>query len=311
MGQVHGEIYEKMKAEIAYVVERDPAKAQAFSERFSCRISDSFEKLSEQEIDAADICLPTNLHLEAIRTAAKKCRAIFCEKPICLNAEEYLQLKKIGDEGTCAIMVGQVLRFWNGYVKSKELVEEGAVGIPRMVNCLRRQKMPDWSKGNWLMDPEKSGGLLMDLSIHDIDYLYWLFGKPQKVYSQVVRNERTTVHNIMMISYKECCANVIGSWGMPEAFGDGELEASLEIIGDQGMITYKGGDWLEVIQGNKNETIKLEHTDGYEEELRYFVRSVEEGRYPQRADLYSVEGTMDILWAAQESSGKGQAVTII
>ncbi len=53
--------------------------------------------------------------------------------------------------------------------------------------------MPDWSKGNWLMDPEKSGGLLMDLSIHDIDYLYWLFGKPQKVYSQVVRNERTTV----------------------------------------------------------------------------------------------------------------------
>lgn len=311
MGQVHGEMYQKIKADIACVIERDPVKAQIFSEKFSCRVLDSFEKLTEQEADAVDICLPTNLHLEAIKLAAKKCRAIFCEKPVCLNAEEYLQLKEIGGKESCGIMVGQVLRFWNGYVKSKELLEAGAIGAPRMVNCLRRQKMPGWSKENWLMDLEKSGGLLMDLSIHDVDYLYWILGIPQKVYSQVVHNDRTTVHNIMTISYENCCANVIGSWGMPEAFGGGELEAALEIIGDNGMITYKGGDLLEVIQGNKKEIIKLEHTDGYEEELRYFVRSINENQYPERADLYSVEGTMNILWAALESSEKGQAVTVI
>ena len=52
------------------------------------------------------------------------------------------------EDGGGFVMIGQVLRFWNGYVKARELLQAGAVGAPRMICCSRRQKMPVWSKGN-------------------------------------------------------------------------------------------------------------------------------------------------------------------
>ena len=71
--------------------------------------------------------------------------------------------------------------------------------------------MPSWSKGNWLMDNRQSGGLLMDLCIHDIDYLYWLLGTPEQVSCKIVEREETTLHGILNIVYSDCCANVVGS----------------------------------------------------------------------------------------------------
>jgi UDP-N-acetylglucosamine 3-dehydrogenase len=312
MGQVHGQAYKGMgkDVEIAYIVERDAGKAAEFSGRFQCRAIDDVSGLEGKHIDMIDICLPTYLHREAIERALDLCDYIFCEKPVCLTRDDYYGLCRIADTKTCHLMVGQVLRFWNGYVRAREMVLNGEIGRPRLITCFRRQKMPSWSKGNWLMDNRQSGGLLMDLCIHDIDYLYWLLGTPEQVSCKIVEREETTLHGILNIVYSDCCANVVGSWGMPEGFHDGGLESMLEIVGDIGMITYSGGDCLELIRGNEKQCISLEHEDGYEEELKYFVECVKCQKEPEQSNLFSVEGTMKILWAAKEAADSRQFISI-
>lgn len=311
MGQVHGQAYRKMgdSVEIAYIIERDRQKAEEFSGQFRCRAVDDFSKLGA-DVDMVDICLPTYLHRDAIEKASAVCEYIFCEKPVCLTREDYYGLCRMAESRSCHLMIGQVLRFWNGYVKARELVLKGDIGVPRLVTCLRRQKMPAWSKGNWLMDNRQSGGLLMDLCIHDIDYLYWILGLPESVSCEIVRRDETTLHGILNITYEGCCANIIGSWGMPEGFHDGGLESVLEIVGDTGMITYCGGDTLEIIRGSGKECISMAHGDGYESELIYFVECVRRHRAPEQSDLFSVEGTMKMLWAAGEAAGLRQIVRL-
>ncbi len=312
MGQVHGNAYRKMggDVEIGYVIERDREKARAFAKGFNCIWIETIEELERGSVDAVDICLPTHLHPDAVIKSLGSSDAVFCEKPLCLERETYERLKKAVGTGPGTVMIGQVLRFWNGYVKAKELLDKGAVGAPRMIACSRRQKMPAWSDGNWLIDSAKSGGLLMDLCIHDVDYVYWLLGRPKRVSCEIVKRETVTLHGMVTLAYEGCCAAITGSWGMPESFNGGELAAVLEIVGDQGMITYRGGDTLELIGEKGRETVRLGARDGYEEELGYFVQCVRDRVTPARSDILSVEGTMEILWAAEQAWRTSRAVEL-
>lgn len=310
MGWVHGKAYQKLKGqvEIAWVIEQDAAKAEMFSREFQCKAVPALRMLEPGSVDAIDICLPTYLHKDAVKQASELCRFLFCEKPVCLTKEEYEELKETVKG--CHLMIGQVLRFWNGYVKARELVLQGRIGIPRFMTCSRRQKLPLWSKENWLIDNQKSGGLLMDLCIHDIDYMYWLLGIPESVSCQIVKSGGTTLHSSLHMAYEGCCVNVVGSWGMPEGFHTGELETMLEIVGDLGMVIYRGGNLLELVRDSKRQEIMLEPDDGYEQELRYFTECVCSRTDPERCGLTSVEGTMKILWAAQQAADSGLVVKI-
>lgn len=310
MGQVHGNAYKKMgnDVEISYVIEHDADKAEEFAHQFHCKALTDIRSLEKDHVDAIDICLPTWLHREAIEQAAGICRGIFCEKPVCLNQREYNELKCLAKEKDCFVMIGQVIRFWSGYVKARELLLNGDIGKPRMITCKRRQKMPAWSKGNWLMDSRLSGGILMDLCVHDVDYVYWILGLPERVACEIVKRGDTTLHSFLTLTYEDCCASINGSWGMPEGFHEGQLEAELEIVGDRGMLIYKSGNELELIADSGSTMIPLPKEDGYEKELRYFVQCVRENTYPAQSDICSVEGTMEILWAAGRAYGSKQIV---
>lgn len=311
MGQLHGEAYRKIgAAEISCVIETDEEKGKRFSEEFQCDWIRDVSELEPGCVDGIDICLPTWLHRCAIEQAARICKWVFCEKPICLDQEEYRAVCRVIQEKKIFLMVGQVLRFWNGYVKARELLRKGMIGTPRFVTCRRRQKMPDWSIGNWLTDNQKSGGILMDLSIHDVDYLYWILGLPQRVSCEIVRRETTTLHSLLTLQYPECSAVVIGSWGMPAAFHNGGLESELEIVGDQGMISYKGDPALWIVTDTGEERVELPPEDGYLQELMYFVDSIQYNRAPECCDVSSVEGTMRILWAAKKACSQNAILPV-
>jgi len=77
-------------------------------------------------------------------------------------------------------MVAQVIRFWPEYVKLKEIFDSGSLGKMVSISCARLSPTPTWAWNNWLLDSERSGGALLDLHIHDTDFLLYLLGKPQK-----------------------------------------------------------------------------------------------------------------------------------
>ena len=311
MGHLHGLAYRRIKeVEIVGVIENNDQKAKEFAELFHCMLFKTINEVPYDLVDAIDICLPTWMHSAAIKKASTLCRGIFCEKPICLNEQEFFSIQEVVKKTNCFVMIGQVLRFWNGYIKAKEILEEGILGVPRFITCRRRQKIPEWSAENWLMNTAQSGGILMDLSIHDVDYVYWILGEPKTVACQVVTKDDCTLHCQLTLDYEKCCAALTASWGMPEEFNEGKLEGFLEIVGDKGMLTYRGDNSLEIITDCGHDNIKLLEEDGYEKELKYFVDCIQYNKQGNLCDLNSVEGTMKILWAAEQAARNNEILSI-
>ena len=86
------------------------------------------------------------------------------------------------------MMMGQVIRFWPEYMVIKELVASGKVGKVEWLSAQRRSPFPtSWE--NWFADPKRSGGAVLDLHIHDQDFIAYLVGSPKKVDA---RGERGT-----------------------------------------------------------------------------------------------------------------------
>ena len=79
-------------------------------------------------------------------------------------------------------MVAQVLRFWPEFAAIKDLLESGEYGSLRGAHFKRVISRPDWSGDDWFADPSKTGGAIVDLHIHDTDFVHYLFGKPSAVW---------------------------------------------------------------------------------------------------------------------------------
>lgn len=313
MGYTHADVYKMMEASVClrYIVDKNEERGKAFAKKYGCEAVDNIGAMVHGEVELIDVCLPTFAHVQTVIEAFECCDNVMVEKPACLTKKDWLVLKKIVQGNQRRLMIGQVLRYWNGYIKAKELLDSGEIGKLQYISCTRKQKMPTWSSDNWLFQAEKSGGILFDLSIHDVDYVAWVLGKPKNVSCQITKNEeKATLFSSILMDYETCNANVVGAWGMPEGFNGGQLSAKLEMVGSRGMISYEVGGCLTLIQDERVSTVALEPTNGYEQEIRYFVDCIQKQEQPKRADVLAVENTMNILWAAQASSEEHRTVSM-
>jgi predicted dehydrogenase len=88
--------------------------------------------------------------------------------------------------GRRVLQIGHCIRFWPEYVKAKQIVDSGIYGDVLAASFRRISTVPGWSWRNWLINQSQSGGAIMDLHIHDADYVQYLFGLPSAVRSQAV-----------------------------------------------------------------------------------------------------------------------------
>jgi len=86
---------------------------------------------------------------------------------------------------------------------AKELVDSDRYGKVLWASCSRTSPPADWSWQGWLKDPEKSGGAILDLHIHDVDFLAWLLGTPVDVRARGVRSTMGAVDSVFTTSIHE------------------------------------------------------------------------------------------------------------
>ncbi len=135
--------------------------------------------LNDPDIDAMDICLPSDQHFEAAKTALKAGKHVLVEKPLALQGEEAHQLVAEARKAGRILMTGHVLRFIPEYRELAQILKDGRLGPVRTSFFRRRCGAPAWS--GWQTDLARSGGAVMDLLIHDIDFCLHLYGKPTVV----------------------------------------------------------------------------------------------------------------------------------
>ncbi|MFA5570708.1 MAG: Gfo/Idh/MocA family protein [Sphaerochaetaceae bacterium] len=145
------------------------------------------ELLSRDDIDAVVITTSTSTHAEVLRKAIEAKKAIFLEKPISLDVQEARELTALAEKTNSFVQLGFMRRFDTSYAQAKELIDSGAIGSPvSFVGISRDPGAPP------LEFIPGSGGIVMDLSVHDLDLARWfLESEVTEVYARaaVVRFE--------------------------------------------------------------------------------------------------------------------------
>jgi inositol 2-dehydrogenase len=138
--------------------------------------------LQNQEVEAVFIISPTGTHAEIIIAGAAAGKALFCEKPIALTLEETDDIIRALDKHGTMLQVGFMRRFDAGYMAAKERIDSGAIGRPTTFKAVGRDPFcPDLNYAK----RENSGGLILDMAIHDFDLARWLMGSEVKrVYAE-------------------------------------------------------------------------------------------------------------------------------
>lgn len=172
IGSVHAQGYTRMEdVELAGIVEVREDHGRAMAQLFHTTWYPTIEALFEEaEVDVIDICVPTYLHRGYVETAARAGKHVICEKPMARTLADAQAMIDVCEENGVRLFIAQVLRFFPQYRKAYELLQAGAVGQVGTVRTTRGGVFPT-SWNDWYASAENSGTLIVDMIIHDFDFL--------------------------------------------------------------------------------------------------------------------------------------------
>ncbi|HEV2107736.1 MAG TPA: inositol 2-dehydrogenase [Thermomicrobiales bacterium] len=178
MGKLYAETIATRVPSARLVAGADPdARARdALSAAFDIPrlVANPTDVLSWDDIDAVIIATPTSTHQELVVAAAGAGKAIFCEKPLALTLQAAKQALDAVERADVPLQIGFMRRFDTAYAKAHALIRDGAIGTPVTFKAVGRDPFcPDPAYA----DPAKSGGLIVDMAIHDFDLARWLMGQ--------------------------------------------------------------------------------------------------------------------------------------
>lgn len=176
IGRLHGTnlAHSVAEADLAAVADpylTDAAKEWAAEMGIEKVYDDPAKVLADPEIEAVFICSSTNTHADLIKRAAKAGKNIFCEKPIDTKLDRIREALDAVREANVKLQVGFVRRFDHNHKKVHDVVASGRLGAPNVVKVTSRD--PDHQSMDYI---KVSGGIYMDMTIHDFDMVRYLAG---------------------------------------------------------------------------------------------------------------------------------------
>ncbi len=306
MGGNHARHYSKMPDVELFFFEIDKDRAASFRERFSASQVDTFDHLVNQ-CDYIDICLPTGLHAEYAVKSLSAGRATLVEKPLARTLEEGTAMIEAANKAGVVLMPGHVVRFFAEFKAAHDVVERGGIGTPAAARMRRGGGTPKGA-GLWFQDHAKSGGVLIDLAVHDFDWLRWTLGEVKCVYSRSVGIQTGTGPDYALTTMtfdSGAVGHVESTWMDPSGF-----RTTIEVAGSGGIIQYdsRENQALRTVTANgtqvDNNLDPLD--DPYYKELLGFLNSTETGTPPVTA--YDGWMALSIATAAVESAKTGKVI---
>jgi len=238
------------------------------------------ELVADPRVDAVIVALPTPLHAEVTVLALQAGRHVLCEKPMARTLEEADRMLAAAAASGRTLMIAQCIRFWPQYVAIRELVRSGRLGRVRLVKLTRLASTPLYSEGGWLLNGRASGGALLDLHVHDVDYVQWLLGAPARLQAWGWRGPSGEIdHVLASYEFADAALAVLeGSWLYPAPW---PFEMAITVCGDAATAVWssQGGPDVRVYAGGTSvEIMRCPDQTGWQHELDYFVDCVLDGR---------------------------------
>jgi predicted dehydrogenase len=290
MGQRLAKAFQTLpQVSIHYVYSRTLAQAEKLASLYGAKpLTATAPIFEDSDVNAVVLCLPTFTRMESLRPAVASQKHVFCEKPLALNQVMADEIRRLLAGYSRTVMVGQVLRFFWEYARLRTRVLAGDIGQVGTVRLSRCVGYP--GADSWFADPEKSGGVILDLLIHDLDFLRWTFGEVRQVYAKALSQSQRGRLDYALLNFQlesGALAHVEGSWAHPV----GSFHQTVEICGSLGMLHYDNLSCqsLEVVstaepEAGPSSRISLPEADPsndpYIAEARHFIECIRQDRNP-------------------------------
>lgn len=272
------------------------------------------ELLKNEKLDIVHICLPTYLHAEYAVVAMERGMNVLVEKPVCLSMEEASMLLEKEKETGKKVMVGQVVRSFEEYRYLKQVYEEGSYGKLKSIIMRRISGDVPWGYEDWFHNEEKSGSVVLDLHVHDVDFLRYMLGEPDSFEVKATTFESGMINQILTCyEFGDVFVSAEGIWNVSAAvpfeagFRACFQEATVIFNGRQipSLAVYKKDGTIEYpelrseYQGKDSSAgINISDLGPYYTEIQYFAECVAEDKSVERAPL--LEGVKSVALALKE-----------
>ncbi len=251
---------------------------------------DAGEMLKKEELDFIISALPTYLHEKYAVMAMENGIHVFSEKPMAISFEQGAHMIETAKRCGVKLMIGQVVRYFPYYATLKEIIDSRKYGKAVYAEFDRVSATPSWGWQDWFLDETKSGGAALDLHVHDVDFISFLFGKPKALCS--VATSLKTKHDSIstLYYYDDVAVTSTGSFSESSSY---PFSTSFRVTFETATVEFSKHNLTVYPEGGEPFTPEVSRADGYTEEVIDFIDCIEndcESKInPPEASLQSLE----------------------
>jgi predicted dehydrogenase len=328
MGNTHLDVYAKRKdVRVVAIADADvdrlsgKAKAQgnvkgqaqgAFDLASVKKYTEGMDLIADAKVQVVDVCLPTPMHRAYAEAALAAGKHLLIEKPLCRTAKDAFALAAAAKKAKGLAMPAMCMRFWPGWTWLKEAIADQRFGKCLAATFRRVASHP----GGFYVNGEMSGGAILDLHIHDVDFVQWLFGVPAAVTTQgYAKLTGKPDHVFTQYEFADkantpALVAAEGGWVMAPGFGFNmaytanfeKATAVFDLGAPQKLMLYQ--------VGREPAPVALSDAMGYELEIAYFVECIAKGRKPETVTLADAAMSVQIVEAEAKSMQTGKRVEV-
>ena len=295
MGRTHFECWRTCPgAQLVAISARDPKKlagewgdqdfnlgeqaAQHVDVSGLARYADALDLIADPNVHAVDICTATPQHAPLAIAALRAGKHVLCEKPMALSVADCAAMAEAARAADRQLMIAHCLRYWPHYVRAKEVIESGIYGRAIHASFLRVSALPAWSAGGWLSRVADSGGVVLDMHIHDVDIALWWFGEPAVIRADGHCREGLPLFVEALWRYDSGPTVHLHSAWDPNG---GDFCHAFTLAMEGATLAYDlsvAGGAFRLIEGGKTTTIPLAEPAAHQAEIDDFAACINAGR---------------------------------
>lgn len=255
----------------------DPASLNAYAE--------PAELFADPDVELVSICTHTDSHVDLAIQALEAGKNVLVEKPVATTSAEVARLAAAVSASSRLCMPAHCMRFWPGWDWLHDKIVSREFGGVRSAVFRRLASPPAWSP-DFYANSERTGGALIDLHIHDADFIRWCFGEPSEV-----RSAGTLDHLSTLYRFEGGPAHVVaeGGWDHSPGF---PFQMRYIVVFDQATAEFdlSRDPVLTLSRGGESVAVDIPEGDGYVGEVQHLLDVVRSGGSDLRCTIEEAAG---------------------
>lgn len=230
------------------------------------------EMIAGEDFDMVDICLPSYLHKAYVIKMLKAGKHVLCEKPMALSSSDCREMIETANACGKKLMIGQCLRFEPFYLFLKNAIEKGTFGKVKNAFFERLSAMPRWGFEGWYRDTNRSGGAIMDLHIHDVDMVRFLFGEPKSV--SCVSYDTASRWTVVNSRFAYDDGKIVVATASWDEASSTKFTSPYRVRFEKAQVKWEGGKVMVYPEEGQPYEAEIARADRMAEEIRFLAQSI-------------------------------------